>query len=126
MPRKIHISFDNFTTLHENTSRWMTPEQLAALPELSDHDEDLWQNYLRAEAAHKAACLAVQYRLRYPTGPVVEVERMGMVIDELWEAYCDWTNIDRIGTSDEDVNTKTQEIMEKIRALLEKERERSP
>lgn len=125
MSRKLHISFDNFTIFQENTDRWMTPEEFEALPVLDDQHEELWQNYLRAKAAHSASCYAIQHVLQFPEGsPEKEVERQNQVFDKLWMLYCNSTNYDREQMTGDQAADLYKEIFTKMAELLEKEKER--
>jgi hypothetical protein len=124
-PKKVHVTFDNFTYLSDRTKDWMEPEEHDALPELHPCHAPLWENYKRARAAHEAACLAVQFALTYPDGSAQkEVERQRTVFEELYAEYCAWTNSDANATSDENAQTDTHKIMARIGAVLNKERER--
>ena len=55
--RKVHVTFDNFAYLRDDTVSWMEPDELAALPVLLA--DELWENYHRARIAHQAAVDAI-------------------------------------------------------------------
>lgn len=121
-PKKIHVTFDNFTVFRDNTQQWMDPDEHSALPELMETDADLWDNYLRARAAHEAACAAILYRLRYPDGtPQGEVQRQQAVFEQIYAAYCDWTNGKELPDNPEQREEIHTHYMEKIHAIMRKE-----
>ena len=115
--RKVHVTFDNFAYLRDDTVSWMEPDELAALPVLLA--DELWENYHRARIAHQAAVDAILHALKYPDGSAdSEVCRQQEVFDELYGLYCDWTNkgMDGLGEgmSNEEYSKQALESMFKL------------